>query len=197
MVEGASRPFLRPARPDTVEAHGAPTSMKPTFALRRLAAADAEGYRALRLKGLRDHPEAFGASWDDEAGKAVPWFAERLERNAVWGGWLDGDPALAGVAGLMVPEAAKLRHKGVLWGMFVRPEARGKGLAEALARRVVEEAAGVVEEVRLAVVASNTAAVRLYTRLGFHPYGLEPRALRVGGQYHDELLMALRLREPR
>lgn len=168
--------------------------MKPTFTILRLAAADAENYRALRLNGLRAHPEAFGASWEDEAGKSVPWFAERLERNAVWGGWLDGDPALAGAAGLLVLEAAKLRHKGVLWGMFVRPEARRTGLAEALARRVLEEAAGAVEEVRLTVVASNASAVRLYARLGFREYGREPRALRVGDRYHDELLMALRLR---
>lgn len=175
-------------------APGAPASTKPAPAIRRLAAADAETYRALRLEGLQSHPEAFGASWEEEAGRPLAWFAERLESNAVWGGWLGGDPVLAGVAGLLVPGAAKLRHKGVLWGMFVRTEARGTGLAEALARRALEEAAGDVEEVRLAVVASNTAAVRLYARLGFRRYGLEPRALRVGDRYHDELLMALRLR---
>lgn len=88
--------------------------MNPPFAIRRLAAADADHYRMLRLQGLRNHPEAFGASLAAEAAKPVPWFAERLERNAVWGGWVDGDPALAGVAGLLVPDAAKLRHKGVL-----------------------------------------------------------------------------------
>jgi ribosomal protein S18 acetylase RimI-like enzyme len=88
----------------------------------------------------------------------------------------------------MVPKAAKLRHKGVLWGMFVRPEARGSGLAAALVARVIEEAG--LEELRLTVVSTNTAAVRLYTRLGFTPYGLERRALKVEGRYYDELLMA-------
>jgi ribosomal protein S18 acetylase RimI-like enzyme len=102
-------------------------------------------------------------------------------------------PDLVGVAGLMVPNAAKLRHNGVLWGMFVRPRARGRGLAAALVRRLLEEAAGVVEEVRLTVVASNTVALRLYAGLGFRQYGVDPRALRVGSQYHDELLMVLRV----
>lgn len=129
---------------------GASASTKPVPTIRRLAAADAETYRAPRLEGLRNHPEAFGASWEEETGRPPAWFAERLESNAVWGGWLGGDPVLAGE----------------------------------------------VEEVRLAVVASNTAAVRLYARLGFRRYGLEPRALRVGDRYHDELLMALRLRGP-
>jgi len=31
---------------------------------------------------------------------------------------------LVGVAGFRVEDAVKLRHKGVLWGMYVRPEAR-------------------------------------------------------------------------
>jgi RimJ/RimL family protein N-acetyltransferase len=54
------------------------------------------------------------------------------------------------------------------------------------------QARSAVEEVRLSVTTSNAAAVRLYARLGFRPYGVEPRALKIGGEYHDELLMALR-----
>lgn len=166
--------------------------MAPTFTLRRLGLPDAAGYRELRLEGLRRHPEAFGASWEDEAAKPLAWFAERLERNAVFGASLDA-AALVGTAGLLVPDAAKLRHKAVLWGVFVQPQARGTGLAAALVARVLEQARGIVEEVRLTVVASNPAAVRLYTRAGFRQYGLERRALKVGNEYHDELLMALQL----
>jgi RimJ/RimL family protein N-acetyltransferase len=162
------------------------------FTLRRLTASDASDYRALRLEGLRSHPEAFGASWADEVAKPLAWFAERLEHNAVFGGSRD-DSALLGTAGLLVPDAAKSRHKGVLWGMFVRPEARGTRLATALVARVIEQATNLVEEVRLTVVSSNIAAVRLYTRAGFHQYDLERRALKVGDQYYDELLMALPL----
>lgn len=160
--------------------------------VRRLGVPDAAGYRDLRLEGLRSHPKAFGASWEDEAGRDLAWFAERLERNVVFGGWV-GDSGLAGAAGLHVPEAAKLRHKGVLWGMFVRPQARRTGLATALVGRVIEQARTMVEEIRLTVVASNTAAIRLYTTAGFKEYGLERRALKLGDEYHDELLMALPL----
>ncbi|KAA5608292.1 GNAT family N-acetyltransferase [Rhodovastum atsumiense] len=161
------------------------------FPIRRLAGSDADQYRALRLEGLRSHPEAFGASLEDEEARPLPWFVDRIERNVVFGAGSPAAPALMGVVGFLVPETAKMRHKGVLWGMFVRPDARGTGLATALVVRVLEHAAQVVEEVRLTVVTSNTAAVRLYTRAGFEQYGLERRALKVGGRYYDELLMAV------
>lgn len=166
--------------------------MTRPFSLRRLGAADAASYRELRLDGLRRHPEAFGAAWEDEAGQPLAWFAARLAGNAVFGGWLHGD-SLAGVAGLMVPPGLKQRHKGILWGMYVRPEARGTGMAPALVQGVLEQAAGTVEEVRLTVAASNEPAVRLYARFGFRAYGCEPRGLKVGGRYFDEMLMALSL----
>jgi hypothetical protein len=37
----------------------------------RLTAADAATFRELRLEGLREHPEAFGASWEEEAAQSV------------------------------------------------------------------------------------------------------------------------------
>jgi len=158
----------------------------------RLEADDIESYRALRLEGLKSHPEAFSSSWEDEAGKPVFWWAERLETNTVFGGWVDRSP-LVGVAGLRVQNAIKLRHKGVLWGMYVRPAARGTGLAAALVQRVLEHAQTLVEEICLTVVASNAAAHRLYSKVGFKQYGLERRALKVDGEYYDEVLMALPL----
>jgi len=159
--------------------------------VRRLSASDAVSYRDLRLDGLRAHPEAFGASWEEEAAQPLAWFANRMDRNVIFGGGPAGTSDLRGVVGFYVLDSAKQRHKGVLWGMFVEPEARGTGLAPSLVARVLEHAVQTVEEVRLTVVATNTAAVRLYERAGFEQYGLERRALKIGHDYHDEVLMAL------
>jgi ribosomal protein S18 acetylase RimI-like enzyme len=161
--------------------------------LRRLGPADAPAYRALRLEGLERYPESFGAAWAEEAAHPLPWFAGRLQAHRVFGGWLRREGDLAGLAGLMLSGGAKQRHKGVLWGMYVRPEARGTGLAAALVRQVIEEAHGLVEELRLTVGAGNDAAIRLYEQAGFEAYGREPRGLKVDGRYFDELLMARRL----
>jgi RimJ/RimL family protein N-acetyltransferase len=62
-------------------------------------------------------------------------------------------------------------------------------------QRIVEHAhTTLVEDVRLTVVASNAAAHRIYGAAGFKEYGLERRALKVGSEYYDEVLMALPLK---
>jgi RimJ/RimL family protein N-acetyltransferase len=43
------------------------------------------------------------------------------------------------------------------------------------------------------VVSGNLPALRLYAGLGFVEYGLERRATKYRGRYHDEVLMALPL----
>ena len=169
-----------------------PAASAPTILLkvRRLETSDVAAYRELRLESLKGHPEAFGSSWEYEAEKPISWWSQRLETNTVFGGWVNRSP-LVGLAGLQ--ERVKSRHKGVLCGMYVRPEARGTGLAAALVQQVIEHARTVVEEIRLKVVASNAPARRLYSAAGFEEYGLERRALKIGCEYYDNVLMALPL----
>ncbi|SAK91293.1 acetyltransferase [Caballeronia arationis] len=170
--------------------------MNPSsFTLRRLTPADVAAYRDIRLEGLRLHPDGFGASWDDETIQPLAWFEARIADHAVFGGWL-GDGTLAGIAGLLVPAGAKLRHKGTLWGMYVRPAARGTGMAAAIVERVLDHARGVVEEVQLVVAPDNEAAIRLYRAAGFEQFAREPRALKIDGIYHDSLLMTLPFGKP-
>lgn len=161
------------------------------FKVRRLSTLDAVSYRDLRLDGLRAHPEAFSASWDEESGHSLTWFEDRLAENVIFGAGPAQSSDLSGVIGFYVLNSPKQKHKGVLWGMFVRPNARGTGLGRSLVARVINHARQNVEEVRLTVVATNTAAVRLYESVGFERYGLERRALKVGDDYHDDVLMAL------
>lgn len=167
-----------------------PPSDDAPWTIHRLSGSDALAYQEARLEGLARHPEAFGASWEEEVERPLSWFAERLDRNAVFGAPA-GEAILAGVAGLRVPDGPKLRHKGVIWGVYVRPSARRRGLAAALLARTLDHARTVVEGVRLSVATSSVTAVRFAA--GFAAYGLERCALKVDGRCHDELLMALPL----
>ncbi len=183
MIQQLSDAGLPPEGPDL-----------PGFVLRRLGSVDADPYRRLRIEALRTCPELFGASWEVEASQRLEWFAERLQSNFVVGGWREASEALVGIAGLHVPEALKSRHKGQLWGMFVSPEARGRGLGSALLSRVIGRAASEVEAITASVVAGNAAAISLYLKAGFVEFGLEQRALKIESRYYDEHLMTLSLR---
>jgi ribosomal protein S18 acetylase RimI-like enzyme len=159
--------------------------------VRRLGPDDAAAFQTLRLEGLATDPCAFAASRDEEAGQSLVEVAARLERQPVFGVLAEG--ALLAVAGFAVSEPAKKRHKGLLWGVYVREAARGRGLGRAVVARVIEHARDHVVQLHAAVVTTNDAARRLYRTLGFTPYGLEPRGLACAGRYFDQELMVLLL----
>jgi ribosomal protein S18 acetylase RimI-like enzyme len=157
------------------------------FTIRRLGAADVEAFRAIRLEGLRDDPDAFGSTFEKESSEPEQYFVDRLTRSAVFGGFA-GD-RLVGVAGFYSFGDIKSAHKGVLWGMYVTPGVRGSKLATALVETLLEQASKEVEQVQLIVTASNLRARRFYERMGFVQYGLERKALKYQGTYFDEVLM--------
>jgi ribosomal protein S18 acetylase RimI-like enzyme len=133
-------------------------------------------------------PQAFGASHEDEARQPLGFFGDRLASSAVFGALLDA--RLVGIAGFYRQAGVKARHKGVLWGMYVQPSARGAGIARRLVEAVTAYARRHVEILLLTVVNDNQPARRLYASAGFVEYGIERRSLKVGDVYFDEVLMA-------
>lgn len=157
------------------------------MSVRALEAADVEEFRTLRLEALRLHPDAFGSSYAEESQETLTDFAAKIARGGLFGGFVEG--RLQGMAGFFVPNAAQLRHKGTLGAMYVREALRGGGLATFIVETVLTQAKERVEQVQLAVAARNERAIRFYTRMGFARYATEPRALKVGRTYIDEILM--------
>ncbi len=148
---------------------------------------DAEAFRALRLEALSADPEAFGNAPADECLVPMETVAARLGAGHTFGAFHGALPV--GMAGFLAESGEKRRHKGLVWGVYVRADWRGRGLAGRLVDRVMAHAASRVELLHLSVVAGNEAARRLYERKGFEAYGLERRALRLGDRYVDEILM--------
>jgi ribosomal protein S18 acetylase RimI-like enzyme len=154
----------------------------------RLAGDDAGQYRDIRLEALRCNPEAFGSSFAAESVNPVGWFADRLSRSFVLGAFRGTE--LVGIAALIVQTGDKMAHKGSLVGMYVRPDARRAGVGRRLVEAIIDLARGHVELIQLSVVEENEPARRLYAGLGFVQYGVEIHALKQGGRYYDEILMA-------
>jgi ribosomal protein S18 acetylase RimI-like enzyme len=166
--------------------------------IRQLGPEDASIFRRLRLEGLRESPAAFAASHEEEEKISVEEIARRLAAspdNWVLGAFVSGE--LAGLVGFYRENGVNLRHKGKIWGMYVAPRHRGKRIGEGLMRECVAKIDGMpgVRSARLSVNPTQTAAMKLYEKLGFTRYGEEPDALFVDGAYHSFVNM-VRLRGP-
>jgi ribosomal protein S18 acetylase RimI-like enzyme len=158
------------------------------FSIRQLRVGDEAAYRAIRLEALTNHPEAFVASAEGFLQKTDAEVTESLSSLTVFAGE-DGQGTLAGIAAFYQAEGRKEHHRGWLIQVYVKPEHRGSGMAQALIERVIAHAQNHVLQIHLGVWSENEPALKLYKRLGFSIYGTEPRYLYVNGRYVDEHLM--------
>ena len=158
------------------------------MSIRPLTPTDAAEFRALRLRALRENPEAFTSSFEEDVLQPVEATERRLAADGerFWGAFADG--ALQGMVGLTREPRAKNRHKGHIVSMYVAPEFRRRSLARALLRTAVAyaRACGDIEQLVLTVTLGNAAAHGLYHDEGFRTFGLEPRAIRTGAEYFDK-----------
>lgn len=158
---------------------------------------DASAYRELRLRALREHPEAFATSHAEALERSVADTAGRLSPGPehVTLGAFDED-RLVGMATLRRPAGASVRHRATVTAMYVAPQARERGLGRALLERILEVAREWgVSDVALAVTVGNHPARSLYASAGFASYGIEPRSLCVDGRFYDTEWMNLQLRQ--
>ena len=165
--------------------------------IRILRAADASTFRNLRLEALRESPTSFASSYEDEARLTPGEFVRRLARtDESWVlGAFDPTNTIVGCVGWYRYRGRKISHKSHIWGMYVIPAERGKGIGRALVNEALTRAraqAGMTQ-IDLLVAAGNTAAASLYTSFGFERVAVYPRALCVDGAYIDEELFILRI----
>lgn len=152
--------------------------------LRKLSAADAEAYQALRLEGLANHACEFGAAYEEEADLSLDEVGKKLDQSFIFGAFVEGK--LLAIAGYRRSDQLKKQHKGELFGVYVGKHGRRQGLGEAVVRHVIKMATGDVEQLRATVATLNLPAKSLYEKLGFKVFGHEPRAHKVDGRYFDQ-----------
>lgn len=171
------------------------TTPHGTVVIRLAREEDAPAYRDLRLEALRNHPEVFSADYAASLAQPMTFWTERLRSNsaesAVMIYFAVHDKQLIGMSGITRANSPKLQHSATIVSMYVRPAWRGLRIAEGLVTACVDWArAQDVKIVKLAVVTTNTGAIRCYARCGFRVYGIEPQALYYDSVFYDEVLMA-------
>jgi ribosomal protein S18 acetylase RimI-like enzyme len=163
--------------------------------IRKLTGNDAETLWRLRLHALETDAVSFAESPEELKRTTVEEYASRLRsggaENFVFGAF-DGEQML-GMIGFYRDALLKRRHIGHIWGVFVSPSARGKGVGRALLVEVIKSARALpgLRSVRLMVAVTQEAARHLYTEVGFRVFGTEPWSLKIGENYVDENHMTL------
>jgi ribosomal protein S18 acetylase RimI-like enzyme len=163
--------------------------------IQRVLPGDIERWFKVRIESLYDSPSAFLASPETEISQGADYFKKSIENggdeNVIFG-CFEGDE-IVGSVGLYRESAAKARHKGTIWGVYVKPDYRGQKIGRRLLQAAIEFAQVTMklEKIDLSVDSSREPAKKIYASLGFKKWGLEKRAVQIDGKYFDEEYMSL------
>lgn len=159
--------------------------------IRQLGVKDAQAYYDLRIRALRDSPDAFSTRLEDALDRPVHKTAENLAlENAVTFGAFNAGKLVGNVT-LVRNTASKLNHRASVVAVYITPNERSKGLASRLMEELLRFAANWqgLERLDLMVARENLPAIALYEQCGFEKYGTEIKAMKTSEKYIDENLM--------
>ena len=164
--------------------------------IRPLEIDDFGAFLDIQRDALLNAPEVFGSDYDWFDALSILSKEQRYEKYMNFPyqyllGAIGDQGAIIGMIGFSSEHTqAKTRHKGKIWGMYVTPEHRGKGLASQLVQTVLSAAQEIgCELIQLSVSTRNEASYSLYLRMGFTVYGTDVHAMKIGDEYVDEYQM--------
>ncbi|GAA0595547.1 GNAT family N-acetyltransferase [Virgibacillus siamensis] len=163
--------------------------------IRILEPGDAWAYRKLRLEALLNSPEAFLTSHEEAEKMSEDDYKVRLQSSEVFNfGAFKGDN-LIGMVALVGETKVKINHRSSVFGMYVTPTCRGKGVGKKLMQTAVEQARSIdgVSQLCISVVTKNTTAKSMYYAQGFVPIGIHKKAIKFGEAFLDEEHMVMML----
>ena len=163
--------------------------------IRKLQPHESAIYGEVVLACLKNAPEFFGTTYEEAASTPKFSFETYIETNSqdhmMFGGF-DGE-RLIGLTALNRMARKRTSHRGEVVQVYVEPVYRGQNIGEKLLRHALDYAFGLegIEQVQLSVISSNTTAIKLYEKLGFKTFGVQPKYFKVDNGYLDQQFMQL------
>ncbi len=166
-----------------------------------LKSSDAMRYRTLMLEAYESASDALTSTADERAGEAEMFWVKRIADPtgiSVAFGAFEGQE-LIGTVALEFSTKPKTKHKALVIGMFVKPQARGRGAGGALLQAAVQHARSRDEILLLTLTATegNEPAINLYRTAGFEVFCTEPLAILTPSGYKAKVYMWLPLTDAR
>ncbi len=137
--------------------------------IKRLNENDWQELRALRLKALQSDPAVFGSNYQKES----------TMTESEWKNWLQSEDAAIfilyenttplGMTGINVDRDDPTKKTAILWGSWLEPHARGKGLSKIMYRERIAWAKKhpTIERIVVSHRASNLRSKRAAQKHGF------------------------------
>lgn len=155
--------------------------------IRKLTTNDFDEWKQVRLEAVKNQPESFGESYNNIVEQDSEWFKKSLANGTTFAKIIEDN--IAGLAGTFTMKPGNMKHRAVLFGLYVKPEHRGKKIAEALINHIIEYVKPYHTQLQATVTTNNEVAIALYKKHGFEIYGTDSNVLLIDGSYYDEYLM--------
>ena len=151
-------------------------------------------HKELRLGALKTDSQAFLSTYEKEAEHPDEKWQQRLksanEEITSWMYFAQSDGKLVGMIGCFRDENDLKNHSAQIWGMYVTPAQRGKGIAKSLMSTLLKKLSANkdITKLKLEVNTDQKSAVKLYEHFGFKATETTPLVLG-DGKEHQVIIM--------
>ena len=144
------------------------------YTIRKLDPSDAQNFQHLHLKARRTDADVFVSTLEEEQNCTLEQIKQRLQTNYILGAF--NNDKLLGTLVFMEQEKQKFKHIGILGGMYVDPDYRGRGVNRKIIGRLKQWSISQdITEMRLDVYDNNLTAIKAYEGAGFTKHMVEMR----------------------
>ena len=162
--------------------------------IKEILSSEIEQYKMFLAAALQSDEENLLITFKDNSDAPFP----TKDRNDSFTLGAYAKNVLAGVASFARDgeDREKLRHKGILFTMYVSKEFRGHGIAGQLLEEIIKRVKTIsdIEQINLTVITDNLRAKQLYEKFGFEKFGTEQNSIKWKDKYFTEDQMVLRLK---